>query len=317
MKTINRIFALIAGVAALASCAKYGTYTTTPYVALDAVSYSVAESVNGTELVIPVHLYNHAGACTVTYTVTEVSAQNGVDFTPLDNSGVLNFAAGTDSLAIKFNVTGQPGTFTGNLAFRVKLESATNDVRIGASSACTVTVADLDHPLTDLFGTYTYSAVTLNTSGNFVYASFDITISAYEGNPYRVWIDYITPWQHPNYYGAYCKNSDEIPGVYAEVAQDMSTITIPTPQSLADLITSAFGGVPDEHYTVYTYDDPNDIFIASPDTIVFNRQEDGSYITTANYGLSIPSEYMYGLFYYYMNVWGDFNPNYPARFVKK
>lgn len=317
MKKIVKILALVT-VASLASCNKLGTYSTAPYVSLDSNGYSINESESGTELIVPVNLYNTSEGCTVSYTIDAVSAEDGVDFVSLDNSGSLNIPAGTNSVGIRFNVTGQPGVFTGNRQFRVRLSSASNGVTIGATNVCTVTIADLDHPLTDLFGTYSFSNVTLGTSGSFVYATYDITLSEYKDNPYRVWIDYITPWQSPSYYGAYCKNTEEIPGVYAEVSKDLSTITVPTPQTLAALVTEAFSGVPEEHYVLYTYVDEDDIFIGEPDTIVFERQDDGSYVTVSNYGLNIPSEYQNGLFYYYMNVWGDFNPSkYPARFVKK
>ena len=326
MRKIFIAIAAIAGLAGLAACNTAETYKAAPFATLDVRSATVTESAAGTVYALPVHVNNATGDCTVTYAIEDITAKNGLDYTPADASGVLNFPAGTDSLAIKVNVKGQVGTFTGNQAFKISLVSATNDVQIGAIKTCTVTIADPDHPLTALFGKYQMSAVDIasydSATGRvgYNYFKWDITLSQYEGNPYRVWIDFPVYIASPDAYGAYLKNTAEQPGAYAEVSEDMKTITIPTPQELAYKASDLFNGVPaDEHFKIYKYDGGNASasFITEPDQIVFTLQADGSYVTTDNYGICIESATADGWFYYYCNVFGGFNANYPAGFVKK
>ncbi len=144
MKNIVKAFAVLAGVAALSACNKYAEYNWTPFVSLDVRSATISESDPATAWTLPVHLYNHDGACTVTYTVEAISAKEGVDYSLADASGVLSFPAGTDTQNIVVNISGQPGVYTGNVKFAVKLQSASDDVTLGVLNTCTVTVVDKD-----------------------------------------------------------------------------------------------------------------------------------------------------------------------------
>lgn len=144
MKNIVKAFAVLAGISALAACNKYAEYNWTPFVSLDFRSATVAESDPATAWTLPVHLYNHDGACTVTYTVEAVSAKEGVDYTLADASGVLSFPAGTDTQNIVINISGQPGVYTGATKFVVTLQSASDDVVLGDTKSCTVTISDKD-----------------------------------------------------------------------------------------------------------------------------------------------------------------------------
>lgn len=144
MKNIVKAFAVLAGVAALSACNKYAEYNWTPFVSLDVRSATISESDPATAWTLPVHIYNHDGACTVTYTVEAISAKEGVDYTLADASGVLSFPAGTDTQNIVVNISGQPGVYTGNVKFAVKLQSASDDVTLGVTNTCTVTVVDKD-----------------------------------------------------------------------------------------------------------------------------------------------------------------------------
>ncbi len=153
MKSINRILAFTAVVAAFVSCREVSDFTTTPFVNLYRTTVSVNEDV-GT-VILPVKLGSLKGDknTSVTFKVVEGTAKEGVNFTIEPAGKVLNFN-GTDSLAIKINVVDQPGVFTGSVDFQIELESATNDYQIGGSNATSFTIKDNDHPLANLFGTY-------------------------------------------------------------------------------------------------------------------------------------------------------------------
>lgn len=311
MKKSIRIIAAAAILASFAACSQKIDYVTFPYARFESQGYTVNEDAG----IVTIPVYTKAGTSgTVNFEIVNGTAKQGIDFTVEPANGSLNISNGSG--AITLNIISHIGELTGDLTFGINITSVSEGMTMGGIYSTSIKIKDIDHPLTNLFGTYDFSAVTL-VSGGYSYVTYDLSISPYEGDLAKVWIDFITPWQSPAFYGKYCPNSEEIPGVYAEVSDGATTITIPTPQTLAALVTGAFSGVPEEHYVLYTYNDEEDTFNGKDDTIVFHLQDDGSYITYDNYGLSIPSEYEEGLFYYYMNVWGDFNPNYPARFVKK
>ena len=157
MKSIYRILAFAAVVAAFASCREISDYKTTPFANLYRSTVSVAES-DGS-VTIPVMLSSVKGDknTSVTFKVVEGTAKEGVNFTVEPASKVLSFN-GTDSLDITINIVDNPGVFTGSLTFQVELESATNDYQIGGSSVANFTIKDNDHPLANYFGTFSGAA---------------------------------------------------------------------------------------------------------------------------------------------------------------
>ncbi len=306
MKNIVKAFAVLAGVAVLASCNKYAEYNWTPFVSLDARSATVEESDPATAWTLPVHLYNHDGACTVTYTVEAVSAKESVDYTLADASGVLTFPAGTDTQDIVINISGQPGVYTGNVKFSITLKSASDDVQIGNTNTCSVTIKDLDHPLTDMFGAYKISAVTLDEDEELSYLSWTMNISPVEGDATKIQVDHLTPFSLA--YASYVK---EMP-VVGTVSADKKTITFAYPQeTTGDL--SAFGLT--GHFYFYGFD--GDVHIVDDGVVTFTLGEDGAWTTTDAYGFSEPGSASEGVFYYYSVVFSDMNPKFPTRFVKK
>lgn len=311
MKNIFRIITVAAAFASLVACEKYADYKYFPYASLDVRSATIEESSPATTWSLPVHVYNTNGDCTVSYTIEPIEAQEGVDFTISDASGVLNFPAGTDTQNITFSITGQPGTFTGNVRFRVKLAGATNDVNLGAINTCTVTIKDLDHPLSALFGDYTFSSV-FNVDGGFSYGSWEMSISPYEGSVTRVVIDKVTMFQSASLYGSYLPHGE----VYGIVSDDRQTITIPVPQQMESTAADAFGV--DENFVLYKYagNTIDSGFETADGVITFTLQEDGSWRTYDSYGLATESYVGEGWFWYYMNCFGSFNSNYPTKFVK-
>lgn len=217
MNNIVKAFAVLAGIAGLAACNKYAEYKTAPFVSMEVRSATVEESDPATVFSLPVHLYNFEGSTSVTYAVEAVTATEGVDYALVDASGVLNFN-GNAAQTISVSVLGQPGTYTGNLTFKIKLVSATNDVQLGAINTCTVTVKDLDHPLSSILGTYTADG----TCGFGREFQWPVTLSPDEENDHKVWIDYIVGFVKLNGVEGWGDWS-----VYGIVSDDLKTITIP------------------------------------------------------------------------------------------
>lgn len=218
MKRINNILYFGLALLALSSCANKLEYKEVPMVALDFKSKTVNESAEGTRLAIPVHLYNSGAACSVTYTVDALTATEGVDYKIVDNSGVLNFAAGTDSLAIAVDIFGQPGEYTGNLQFRVSLQSAPEGVTVSPVSSCLVTIADLDHPLSAILGEYVADGTDAYGRAH----QWPVKITADEKDLTKVWIDCIIGFI--DYNDVYDWGNWSCYGV---VSEDLKTITIP------------------------------------------------------------------------------------------
>ncbi len=153
MKSIYRILAFAAAVAAFASCREVSEFQTVPFANLYKSTVSVDENVGSVTLPVKLSSVKGDKNTSVTFKINEGAAKEGVNFTVEPAGKVLNFN-GTDSLNITINVVDNPGVFTGSLDFEIELVSATNDYTIGGTSSTSVTIKDLDHPFSNLFGTF-------------------------------------------------------------------------------------------------------------------------------------------------------------------
>lgn len=307
MKNIVKAIAVLAGVAGLAACTKYADYTAVPFASLDFRSATVEESDPAGTFNLPVHVYNHDGACTVTYVVEAGSAKEGVDYTLVDASGVLTFPAGTDTQNISVSISGQPGVYTGNLKFSITLKSASDDVQIGSFKTCTVTVKDVDHPLANLFGDYTMKGITVNSDEDLDGVKWTMSISPVEGSADKIKIGHISPFDV-----AY--NIGDL-SVIGTVSADKKTITIAYPQ---DTGTEASAFSIPENFVFYGHGGPSGGYIDAEGVVTFTLGDNGVWKTTDSYGFSTPSDIAaYNLFYYYAVVFSEADPDYPTTFVKK
>lgn len=165
MKKILIITALFVGLFAAVSCDKNQPPVfddANAFVAFDKASFSIDEAIIDADgnilpqtekLRVPVTLGSVKGlAETVKFTVTDGTAKAGVNFNLLTTSGTLAFDAQNRTQYIEFEVLYYE-EYTGDLKFTVEL-APTDNVALGLASKCTVTVGDVDHPLTDLLGTY-------------------------------------------------------------------------------------------------------------------------------------------------------------------
>ena len=156
MKKIFYLFSIVVMGMLVASCNlnEFPTFDDKDaFAAFPTSSMSIAE--DGGVLNIPVHVTSLNGvATTISYEFVNGSAKQGVDFEDASGSGTLSFSAGESQKNIAVKIINHPGVFTGDLKFSVKFKS-TGDVAAGAATTCSVTINDLDHPLSAILGDYT------------------------------------------------------------------------------------------------------------------------------------------------------------------
>ena len=156
MKKIFYLFSIVLMGSLVASCHLNDMPTfndSDAFAAFKTSSMSIAE--DGGTLNIPVSVTSLGGvATTVSYEFVNGSAKQGVDFEDASGSGTISFGAGETLKNITVKIINHPGVFTGDLKFSVKFKSA-GDVKMGASNTCSVTINDLDHPLSAILGDYT------------------------------------------------------------------------------------------------------------------------------------------------------------------
>lgn len=200
---------LLAGAVALASCDKNEPNVfddKDAFVAFDAVSVTYAEdySKDGATFKIPVTLASVKGLEeTVKFEVSspeEKGAVEGVNYELLSTTGVLSFNAENRTQYIEFK-TKTDGEYTGDLKFIVKLLPS-ETLPVGSESECTVTISDIDHPLTFILGDFTATGTDYWDGP----ATWTITIHKDAEDDHKVWFDNLynnTGWIDPRtrFYG--------------------------------------------------------------------------------------------------------------------
>lgn len=225
MKKILIITALFVGLFAAVSCDKNQPPVfddANAFVAFDKASFSIDEAIIDADgnilpqtekLRVPVTLGSVKGlAETVKFTVTDGTAKAGVNFNLLTTSGTLAFDAQNRTQYIEFEVL-YYDEYTGDLKFTVELTPSDN-VSVGLASKCTVTVGDVDHPLTDLLGTYKAAS----GDGNV----WPMTLYKDENDDHMVW--FFDLFGNPGW-------SDFDTMFYGNVDDDLTTINIPFGQT--------------------------------------------------------------------------------------
>ena len=216
---------LLAGAVALASCDKNEPNVfddKDAFVAFDVVSVTYAEdySKDGATFKIPVTLASVKGLEeTVKFEIVtpeEKAAVAGVNYELVTTTGVLSFNAENRTQYIEFKTLAD-GQYTGDLSFSVKL-LPTETLPVGSESECTVTVSDIDHPLTFMLGAYTASGENYWNGP----CTWTITIYKDAEDDHKVWFDNIFQvdgWAAPDtrYYGI--------------VSDDNTTVNIPFGQT--------------------------------------------------------------------------------------
>lgn len=212
---------LLAGAVALASCDKNEPNVfddKDAFVAFDAVSVTYAEdySKDGATFKIPVTLASVKGLEeTVKFEVVtpeEKGAVAGVNYELLSTTGVLSFNAENRTQYIEFK-TMTDGEYTGDLKFTVKLLPS-ETLPVGSESECTVTISDIDHPLTFILGDFTASGTDYWDGPS----SWTITVHKDAVDDHKVWFDNL--FNNPGWIDPRCR-------FYGVVNDEKTIITIP------------------------------------------------------------------------------------------
>ncbi len=191
------------------------------FVAFDATGYQFNEPEAGLTDTVDVYvtLASVAGlSSTVSYEAVDSTAIAGVDYELLDANGVLNFDSENRTQAIRVILKSpNAGTYTGNKVFTLRFKS-TGSVNAGSESSCLVTIADIDHPLNPILGSYAMSGTSYFNGP----VTWTMTLERDDSDVSIVWISGIV-------------DSQTIGGFYGTVtmAEDgvtPQTITIPLGQ---------------------------------------------------------------------------------------
>ncbi len=170
---------------------------------------------------------------TVSISVEEGTAREGVDFELVNPSAVATFADGARAVNFEINILSREGEYTGDLTFTLTIASA-GSLNVGAENSCIITIQDVDHPLSSILGTYTglgtsYWGGDYTGTVEFTKDDSDVTV---------VWIS--DPMVFTN--ATYDFTGHKIYGI---VSDDLQTITIPLPQGPYDF------PLYEEYYDVY------------------------------------------------------------------
>jgi hypothetical protein len=222
---MKKIYKYMAGAAALLTLAACSSLNETPkfkdadsFVAFDKTSISVDENAGTVSLPITIASIDPEKV-SVTYDATDGTAKKGTNYTLADQNAVLAFDGTSRTGKIVINITDLAGTYTGDLSFTVKLTGA-GKLKLGDSNTCTVTIADLDHPLAAILGSYTAKGEDYG-AGAFTYT---LHLTKDPKDVKVVWCDYICPL---------AANSTSRPlSVYGNVNDSKDVITFPCGQTL-------------------------------------------------------------------------------------
>lgn len=192
------------------------------FVAFDKTAVSLSEdySTNGAVCKIPVTLASVKGLEeTVKFEVVSPEskgAKEGVNFEVLTSSGVLSFNAENRTQYIEVK-TIYDGVYTGDLKFTINLVG-TDSVPAGSEGSCTVTINDIDHPLSFMLGSYTMSGIKYPSTPN----TWTMTILKDPDDDHMVWFDNL--FGNSGWAGDYLR-------YYGTVNEDHTILTIPFGQT--------------------------------------------------------------------------------------
>ena len=236
------------------------------FVAFDSPSASCNET-DG-EISIPVTLASVQGiATTISYEAVDGTAKAGTNFDLVDGSGTLTFTEKERTQYIKVKIYDpevsysddgerEGGRYTGDLKFSLKFKS-TGSVNSGADNSCTVTINDLDHPLSAILGNWTLSGV---DHGND--ASWTCEFMKDPDDDHMIWFSDLVNFIRPGW-----KGTDMI--YYGIVSDDLTTITVPLGQE-----------------SEYTYSNGKHVTLFAVDADFDNIYDSGNIVATVQFDAS-------------------------------
>lgn len=224
------------------------------FVAFDNGEITVKETVGIVR--IPVTLASIKGMSTeVSFTFENLTAEEEVNFTLASASTTLTFTPQERTQYIEFNIINIPDVFTGDLRFKVTL---TDDgkVKPSAENNCTITILDLDHPLSFILGTYKVNAESYFNGDQ----EWDMVITKDEKDISVVWF--------ANIVGA-----GTGAGIYGVVNEEKTQIIVPLGQIHQKNGTGSGDG------NIYLYGLTSGGNINDEGNLIFNILEDGAKLT--------------------------------------
>lgn len=184
------------------------------FVAFGGANYAISE--DGASIKVPVTLASVKGLeTTVTVEGVDGTAKAGVDYNLATSS--LQFNSTTRTAYVEVNIINRPGEYTGDLNFTLKFSNL-GGVNAGFQSTTTVTINDLDHPLSFILGEYTASGVSYYDGP----ITWTMTLKKDPADDSKVWFD--------NIFGDAGWAGDDTM-FYGVVSPDKTTITIPLGQT--------------------------------------------------------------------------------------
>lgn len=187
------------------------------FVAFDGANYSISEQ--GASISIPVTLASLKGIeTTVTVAGVDGTAAAGVNYN-IKNGGKLSFNKDTRTAYVEVEIIDMPGIYTGDLKFQLTFTDL-GGVNAGNRATASVTIQDIDHPLSPILGTYNVSGVSYFNGATNTYMIFEKDAS----DETKVWIRNL-----------FCNPGWDIPttALYGVVNSDLTQITIPLGQTTA------------------------------------------------------------------------------------
>lgn len=285
----NMIFAAFALVVALAaSCNRKAQYEGNfAFVTFDGsqMSLSVREDVG--EFKIPVRVINPTGkAFNVAIAGVDDTAVNGTNYQIVEPSdAVLAFSA-TDTLKyITVRINRIPGYVEpGSIDFKVEMTTTTGGVKRGGFNSMPVSIVDIDHPLAELFGTWTVDCVgiTSNTGATKSY-SYEMSLSAYPGDVTRLLCNGICPMAVDPIFANFGSLT-----VFGNVSSDLSSISFPVGQKTECDLGADNGGVLE---LAIAYWEGEPWYLGNGTAIVFDKVTDGKYKTEQ--GIAFLNDYVW------------------------
>ncbi len=267
MKNTLKYIAGAVAAASLAACSLNPLPTfndADSFVAFDKTAVSVNEDAGTVTIPLTIASINPVKT-NISYELVDGTAKAGENYEGSDESAVLVFDGTERTGSIVVNIKNIAGTYTGDLSFTVKLVSATG-LNLGASSSCTVTIADLDHPLSSILGKY---KATANDKGKGS-VEWELTLSKDAKDVSIVWIDYVCPLA--------ANNPSLTWNIYGKVSDDLKTITIPCGQKPG----AEYGT--DDPFTFIWFDYDNGYKVRESGNVTMTSAEDGVFTTEDGMG---------------------------------
>lgn len=219
MKLYKYAFALLAGAMMTFTSCDINDYPvfsdSDAFVAFSNSSLSIQEQ-SSDELVIPVVLTSLSGmetTCEFEISADENGAQEGVHYQILNPSKSLSFTKDEPTQYIRIKAIDND-EFGGDKSFTITLSS--ENVNLGKSKSCTITVEDDEHPLSFILGSFTAKGISYFNGEQ----EWNVTIEKDADDLNKVWIGNLVPG------GSSLK-------VYGVVNDDKTELHIPVAQDIA------------------------------------------------------------------------------------